>query len=88
MTPEDAALLKEAESWRRGRPCRDPEVILSALAQSLRAALTREAEMQKALRSIAENQCQCCAGDCGCGGKHEQTAKDTLAALQVDLKQE
>ncbi|CAB4187203.1 hypothetical protein UFOVP1601_9 [uncultured Caudovirales phage] len=123
LTPEDAALLAEAEEWdkfyrtgsdiglagrlindlrsslraslRENERLRADVETLGSLSEVYRAATKRadDAERERdtlcqALRSIAEHDCMCCVGDCSCGWKHEQTAKDALAALQVDLKQE
>lgn len=34
--------------------------------------------MFEALKQIADNECNCCAGDCGCGGKLERIATEAL----------
>lgn len=63
-----------------------PEYALRALIcrncdERRELALKVDADLLAALRSIAEHECMCCAGDCSCGGRYEDTARAAIAKV-------
>lgn len=50
--------------------------VVAAMNNLITAA---RAEDRQTLKRIAEHECQCCSGDCGCGFEFQQWAKAALA---------
>ena len=39
-------------------------------------------DLLAALKRIADHECQCCAGDCGCGFRYEEWARAAIAKAE------